>query len=105
MSAPAMSVPHGQPAPVPGAGPGTGPDGLPRLLRRGTEPGASQPEPLRAHLGRHGFVPYRNGRRHLIADLETAGLTGRGGAAFPVHRKLAAVAAAGRRPFVVANGA
>jgi NADH:ubiquinone oxidoreductase subunit F (NADH-binding) len=105
MSAPAMSVPHGRPAPVPGAGPGAGPDGLPRLLRRGTEPGASQPEPLRAHLGRHGFVPYRNGRRHLIADLETAGLTGRGGAAFPVHRKLAAVAAAGRRPFVVANGA
>jgi NADH:ubiquinone oxidoreductase subunit F (NADH-binding) len=105
MSAPAMSVPHGQPAPAPARGQQPGPGGLPRLLRRGTEPGASQPEPLRAHLGRHGSVPYRNGRLHLIADLEAAGLTGRGGAAFPVHRKLAAVAATGRRPFVVANGA
>jgi NADH:ubiquinone oxidoreductase subunit F (NADH-binding) len=105
MSAPAMSVPHGQPAPAPARERQPRPGALPRLLRPGTEPGASQPEPLRAHLGRHGFVPYRNGRLHLIADLEAAGLTGRGGAAFPVHRKLAAVAATGRRPFVVANGA
>jgi NADH:ubiquinone oxidoreductase subunit F (NADH-binding) len=97
MSAPAMAVPHGQPAPVSSARL----DSLPRLL----PPGASQPESLRAHLGRHGFVPYRNGRLQLVADLEAAGLTGRGGAAFPVHRKLTAVAAAGRRPFVVANGA
>ena len=31
--------------------------------------------------------------------------TGRGGAAFPVHRKLAAVAQAGTRPVVIGNGA
>ncbi|WP_329123645.1 NADH-ubiquinone oxidoreductase-F iron-sulfur binding region domain-containing protein [Streptomyces sp. NBC_01465] len=36
--------------------------------------------------------------------VEASGLTGRGGAAFPVHRKLAAVAAAGGSPVVVANG-
>jgi NADH:ubiquinone oxidoreductase subunit F (NADH-binding) len=50
-------------------------------------------------------VPYRNGRLHLITELEAAGLTGRGGAAFPVHRKMAAVAHAGGQPYVVGNGA
>ncbi|HEY0718287.1 MAG TPA: NADH-ubiquinone oxidoreductase-F iron-sulfur binding region domain-containing protein [Streptosporangiaceae bacterium] len=91
-----MSVP---PGPAPGAG--LRAPGLPRLL----PPAAGRPDDLRAHLARHGFVPYRNGRLHLIADLQAAGLTGRGGAAFPVHRKLAAVAAAGGQPYVVGNGA
>ena len=41
----------------------------------------------------------------LIRDVEASGLTGRGGAAFPVHRKLAVVARAkGTRKVVVANG-
>jgi NADH:ubiquinone oxidoreductase subunit F (NADH-binding) len=91
-----MSVPHGQ-AP----GPGFRPDGLPRLL----PPSVNVPEGLRDHLARHGFVPYRNAPLHLIGDLEAAGLTGRGGAAFPVYRKMAAVAEAGGHPFVVGNGA
>jgi NADH:ubiquinone oxidoreductase subunit F (NADH-binding) len=92
-----MSAPQGQ---APRA-PGSPPDTLPRLL----PPGTAGPESLRAHLGRRGSVPYRNGPGRLIDGLEAAGLTGRGGAAFPVYRKMAAVAAAGGRPFVVGNGA
>ena len=75
--------------------------GLPRLLPQ-------TPEDLRAHLGRYGPTPYRGRTGALIADVEASGLTGRGGAAFPVHRKLAAVARAGvrqGRTVVVANGA
>jgi len=41
----------------------------------------------------------------LIEQVQAAGLTGRGGAAFPVARKLSAVAAAKGSPVVVANGA
>jgi NADH:ubiquinone oxidoreductase subunit F (NADH-binding) len=78
---------------------------LPRLL-----PGTGEPsQDWHAHVADHGTVPYRNTPRALIADIESSGLTGRGGAAFPVHRKLEAVreASARRRlrPVVVANGA
>jgi NADH:ubiquinone oxidoreductase subunit F (NADH-binding) len=76
--------------------------GLPRLLPQA-------PEDLQAHLARYGTVPYRRqaaGPGALITDIEASGLTGRGGAAFPVYRKLAAVARAkGTRKVVVANGA
>jgi len=72
--------------------------GLPRLLPQA-------PEDLQAHLSRYGTVPYRGQRGVLIDDAEQSGLTGRGGAAFPVYRKLAAVARAkGARKVVVANG-
>jgi len=80
---------------------------LPRLLPP-AGPGGQAPD-LTAHLARHGRLPYRERPGVLIGDIEQAGLTGRGGAAFPVHRKLAAVLeAAGRRgktPTVIANGA
>ena len=73
--------------------------GLPRLL-------PPVPEDLRGHLARYGPAPYRGKGGALIADVEAAGLTGRGGAAFPVHRKLAVVARArGARKVAVANGA
>ena len=73
---------------------------FPRLL-----PPAGQSGDLTAHLGLHGPVPYR-ATGALIAEVRAAGLTGRGGAAFPVHRKLEAVAAARRgRAIVVGNGA
>ena len=73
--------------------------GLPRLLP--LVPGV--PEDLRAHLARYGRPPI--GNPNLIRAVEHAGLTGRGGAAFPVHRKLAIVAAARGRKVMVANGA
>jgi len=80
--------------------PGGRPAQLPRLL-----PAGGSPAGLPAHLARHGPLPYRGGPGRLIPEVTESGLTGRGGAAFPVGRKLAAVAAAGRRPVVVANGA
>ena len=64
-----------------------------------------RPEDLRGHLARLGPVPYHGTTGALIAQVEASGLTGRGGAAFPVHRKLAVVAAARGRKAVVANGA
>jgi NADH:ubiquinone oxidoreductase subunit F (NADH-binding) len=74
---------------------------LPRLL-----PPAGQPaSDIGAHLDRHGPLPYRGGTGLLIPDVRDAGLTGRGGAAFPVDRKLSAVAAAPGQPIVVGNGA
>ena len=77
---------------------------LPRLL-----PPNGQPEDWHAHASRHGYLPYRGAPGRLIQDLQHAGLTGRGGAAFPVYRKLAAVLDAAntrrRNPVVIANGA
>jgi NADH:ubiquinone oxidoreductase subunit F (NADH-binding) len=88
---------------------------LPRLLppRDGKpgdgDPGGQRPHEWWAHAARFGTVAYRDRPGMLIRDIEGAGLTGRGGAAFPVHRKLQAVldAAVKRRraPVVIANGA
>ena len=78
---------------------------LPRLLPRDGQ----RPEHWQAHTARHGRLPSRDRRGDLMGDLSAAGLTGRGGAAFPAGRKLSAVldAAAKRRkaPVVIANGA
>jgi NADH:ubiquinone oxidoreductase subunit F (NADH-binding) len=75
---------------------------LPRLLPPTVQDWA-------AHVRRHGHPPYRGRPGELITDIEQAGLTGRGGAAFPVARKLAAVRDAARKrrrvPVVIANGA
>ena len=65
---------------------------LPRLM-----PARPGPVDLAEHLERFGAPPYRGAPRRLIGDVEAAGLTGRGGAAFPTYRKLAAMAA-GRGP-------
>ena len=72
--------------------------GLPRLL-------PAAPEDLRGHFARYGQTPYRGQAGLLINDIEASGLTGRGGAAFPVYRKLAIVARARGRKVIVANGA
>jgi NADH:ubiquinone oxidoreductase subunit F (NADH-binding) len=79
---------------------------LPRLL---PPQAGEQPHDWAAHVARHGGLTYRDRPGVLTRDIEAAGLTGRGGAAFPVHRKLDAVlrSAGGRRraPVVIANGA
>ncbi|HEY5360025.1 MAG TPA: NADH-ubiquinone oxidoreductase-F iron-sulfur binding region domain-containing protein [Streptosporangiaceae bacterium] len=77
------------------------PAGLPRLIPSGASPDAR----IGPHLDRLGPLPYAPGADALIKVAEAAHLTGRGGAAFPVHRKLAAVIGSGDRPVVVANGA
>ncbi|MGH3172370.1 MAG: NADH-ubiquinone oxidoreductase-F iron-sulfur binding region domain-containing protein, partial [Streptosporangiaceae bacterium] len=99
------TVPHpgqpGQPLTQPGGGAGAG---LPRLLPAH----GAVPVDLPTHLNRFGQLPYTGQAGRLIPVVQAAGLTGRGGAAFPVHRKLAAVAQAGARQgrtVVVANGA
>jgi NADH:ubiquinone oxidoreductase subunit F (NADH-binding) len=74
------------------------PAGLPRLL-------PPAPEDLRGHLARLGPTPYRGRAGLLIGDIETSGLTGRGGAAFPVYRKMTIVAQGRGRKVMVANGA
>ena len=72
--------------------------GLPRML----PPVPGTQEDLRAHLARFGQVPKST---NLIETLETAGLTGRGGAAFPVHRKLTVARTARGRKVMIGNGA
>jgi NADH:ubiquinone oxidoreductase subunit F (NADH-binding) len=96
-----------------GASRAAGPNDLPRLLPPVQD--GKRPQDLAAHLARHGDLPYRDrvgtpsSPGALIKDIEEAGLTGRGGAAFPVHRKLRAVLEAAdkrrRTPAVIANGA
>lgn len=86
------------------------PTGEPRVL-------PAVPEDLAAHLRAHGPVPALDATG-IVAAVRDAGLTGRGGAAFPTWRKLAAVAeaaavtpaatehgATGRGAVVVGNGA
>jgi NADH:ubiquinone oxidoreductase subunit F (NADH-binding) len=58
------------------------------------------PVTLAAHLEAYGPSPAEAG--HLIAEVEAAGVRGRGGAGFPTALKLAAVAR-GRRAVVVVN--
>ena len=88
------------------AGPAAG-AALPRLLPPGGARAAAQD--LASHLRSHGPLPYRGrggGRPGgLIAEIAAAGLTGRGGAAFPAARKMTAVTGGRRRPVVVGNGA
>jgi NADH:ubiquinone oxidoreductase subunit F (NADH-binding) len=66
------------------------------------------PAALPEHLARHGARPSCAGdaqrRQSLINEVEFAGLTGRGGAAFPAAVKLRAAATASHAPVVIANG-
>ncbi len=59
---------------------------------------------LTAHAAELGPLPWQDRPAALIEELERAGLTGRGGAAFPTWRKVLAVSD-GRRAVVVGNAA
>jgi NADH:ubiquinone oxidoreductase subunit F (NADH-binding) len=88
----------------------TAPASIPRLLPRAADGKPDRaPQDLSAHLAAHGPLPYRGGSGRLITEVQTAGLTGRGGAAFPAHRKMQAAFDAARKsrrlPVVIANGA
>jgi NADH:ubiquinone oxidoreductase subunit F (NADH-binding) len=79
---------------------------LPRLLA-GVPPRGGMT--LRDHVATHGELPSRAGNPRgtltLIEELERAGLRGRGGAGFPIAKKMRAVASARGRAIVLANGA
>src|SRR6202034_4275362 len=60
------------------------------------------PASLRQHLVRFGPLPSLGGQ--LISMVTAAGLTGRGGAAFPTGIKMRSVAGGGGPRAVVANG-
>jgi NADH:ubiquinone oxidoreductase subunit F (NADH-binding) len=79
--------------------------GLPRLLDGVPAEGAMS---LQAHVETHGELPSqdrrdRRGPAALIDQIEQAGLTGRGGAGFPMAVKMRAVAGARGRPIAVVN--
>jgi NADH:ubiquinone oxidoreductase subunit F (NADH-binding) len=79
--------------------------GLPRLLEGVPAQGAMG---LQTHLDIHGEPPSarrrdRRGAAALIDQIEQSGLGGRGGAGFPMARKMRSVAAARGRPIVVVN--
>jgi NADH:ubiquinone oxidoreductase subunit F (NADH-binding) len=79
--------------------------GLPRLLEGVPAQGAMT---LQAHLDIHGEPPSgrrrdRRGATALIDQIEQAGLGGRGGAAFPMAKKMRTVAAGRGKPIVVVN--
>jgi len=63
----------------------------------------ARPLTLEEHLAVHGPPPVLDGPA-IIEAAERAGILGRGGAGFPMGRKLAAVAARRGAKFVVANG-
>ncbi|MEO6145247.1 MAG: NADH-ubiquinone oxidoreductase-F iron-sulfur binding region domain-containing protein [Dermatophilaceae bacterium] len=92
-----MTAVKGEPA---REGTSTGSTGLPRIVSAD-----GQPTNLARHLQEHGHLPFRGGPLMLIGTIKAAGLTGRGGAAFPTHRKLTAVANQKGFPVVVGNGA
>ncbi len=79
--------------------------GLPRLLEGVPPQGAMD---LQTHIDTHGPAPTprrreRRGTDGLIDRVEQAGLGGRGGAAFPMAKKMRTVAAGKGKPIVVVN--
>ena len=83
------------------------PTGTWRLLSGWADAGRVETYP--EHVARFGELPLAGypgaqGRARLVETIAASGLRGRGGAAFPAGRKLAAVAAGRGRAVVVGNG-
>jgi NADH:ubiquinone oxidoreductase subunit F (NADH-binding) len=72
-----------------------------RLLR---DVRTDRPATLAEHHSTHGPLPFRD-PDDLIDAVEQAGVTGRGGAAFPVATKMRTVSTSRGRPVVVVNAA
>jgi NADH:ubiquinone oxidoreductase subunit F (NADH-binding) len=81
----------------------SGPAGLPRILTTLRDDG--RPEVLRSHVRRYGTAEGAAHGSELLAEVDAAGLTGRGGGGFSTAQKLRAVLGDGRRAVVVVNGA
>jgi NADH:ubiquinone oxidoreductase subunit F (NADH-binding) len=80
--------------------------GLPRLL--GSVRPDGRPVALQDHLKTYGRLPELDEERAtdtLVRLIEQSGLRGRGGAGFPLAKKIRAVLAAKGKPVVVVNGA
>lgn len=80
------------------------PSGTPIPPPTGARLSACAATSLGEHADKLGTLPRPARPEQLIDELERSGLTGRGGAAFPTWRKVAAVSR-GRRAVVVANAA
>lgn len=92
-----------RPAPAPRPRP-FGAAGDPQTRVLAGPPAASGPEPLVSHLQRLGQLPpAATGLRGLVQSVEASGMLGRGGASFPVARKLRTLLLSGGRPLVVVN--
>jgi Respiratory-chain NADH dehydrogenase 51 Kd subunit len=76
---------------------------LPRLL---AGVGGRNDGDLASHLEVNGPLPdtHRGAGPHIIAEVQRSGLRGRGGAGFPVAKKMSAVAEGRGAKVVVANG-
>jgi NADH-quinone oxidoreductase subunit F len=90
--------------PVPGLPPVVGGSNL-RLLRRA---GKVDPESLDDYRAHGGYAALREalalGAERIVAEITASNLLGRGGAAFPMGRKMAAVAAEPARPhYLICN--
>jgi NADH:ubiquinone oxidoreductase subunit F (NADH-binding) len=98
-------VRHADSLPSPASTARTPPAGrLPRLLPEGFSAGPASLAEHAARYGQHRPAGLSAAQRAaLLREVDRSGLTGRGGAAFPTARKLAAVAARAA-PVVVADG-
>ena len=80
-------------------------EAVPRLMAGAHNDGTAVS--IAEHRTRYGELSLPSKRQpssDLIALIDSAGLQGRGGGAFPTARKLRAVVETGRRPVVLANG-